>query len=239
MNEFSERLFKLRKEKRLSREAVGKKIGVSKTSIKNWEDGENSPKVEHIQALAKFFDVDFNWLLSGKGSAKKDGTPVNQVEFQEISDWDDNEPLDAGEVEIVFYKDLSFACGHGTDGIAYQDETRRLRLSRKTLDSRGTTKDQVFAARVFNNSMEPTINDGDTIIVDRSKTKIKDGYIFAIEHGGLFLCKRLYRMPNNGIRVVSDNSIEYQEFVLSEQEQIDQNFNIIGWVMSVQSLFNW
>lgn len=45
MSTVGERIFKLRKDKKLSREFLGEKIGVSKTAIKNWEDGQNSPFV--------------------------------------------------------------------------------------------------------------------------------------------------------------------------------------------------
>lgn len=71
MSTFSERLYKLRKEKKLARDALGAKIGVSKTAIKNWEDGENMPKVEHVQALAKYFGVPFDWLATGGQNTKK------------------------------------------------------------------------------------------------------------------------------------------------------------------------
>lgn len=70
MSTFPERLYKLRKEKKLARDALGAKIGVSKTAIKNWEDGENMPKVEHVQALAKYFDVSFDWLATGGETGK-------------------------------------------------------------------------------------------------------------------------------------------------------------------------
>ncbi|WII94677.1 XRE family transcriptional regulator [Moraxella haemolytica] len=77
MSTFSERLYKLRKEKKLARDALGAKIGVSKTAIKNWEDGENMPKVEHVQALAKFFGVSFDWLATG-GQNTKLVEPIRQ-----------------------------------------------------------------------------------------------------------------------------------------------------------------
>lgn len=77
MSTFSERLYKLRKEKKLARDALGAKIGVSKTAIKNWEDGENMPKVEHVQALAKYFGVSFDWLATG-GQTTKKLEPIHQ-----------------------------------------------------------------------------------------------------------------------------------------------------------------
>ena len=70
MSTVGERIFRLRKDKKLSREFLGEKIGVSKTAIKNWEDGENSPKVEFLESLAKYFNVDFNWLVTGAGNGE-------------------------------------------------------------------------------------------------------------------------------------------------------------------------
>ena len=55
MESLGQRLLNLRKEKKLSREALGKMVGVSKTSIKNWEDDENTPKHEYLDRLANGF----------------------------------------------------------------------------------------------------------------------------------------------------------------------------------------
>ena len=44
METLGQRILKLRKSKKLSRETLGAKIGVSKTSIKNWEDDENEDR---------------------------------------------------------------------------------------------------------------------------------------------------------------------------------------------------
>lgn len=79
-------------------------------------------------------------------------------------------------------------------------------------------------------SMSPTINDGDTIWVDMSKETIKDGKIFVFKYGGLYMCKRLYRLPNNGFRVVSDNSDVYPEWAITGDERQENGFALIGWV---------
>ena len=68
---------------------------------------------------------------------------------------------------------------------------------------------------------------------------IKDGKIFAICLGGLFYCKRLYNLPLGGVRIVSDNSVEFPEIQLSAQEIIDQQLEIIGWVWQISSLESW
>lgn len=66
MSTLGQRILRLRKDKKLSRESLGAKIGVSKTAIKNWEDGENDPKFEHIQSIADYFKCSVEYLTSGK-----------------------------------------------------------------------------------------------------------------------------------------------------------------------------
>ena len=87
--------------------------------------------------------------------------------------------------------------------------------------------------------MKPTINDGDLIYVDENRTQIKDGRIFAIEHGGIYRCKRLYRLPNGGVRIVSDNKEEYPEEILSEEDISNQGFKILGWVWKIDKIEHW
>ncbi|KAA8731005.1 helix-turn-helix transcriptional regulator [Acinetobacter qingfengensis] len=166
-------------------------------------------------------------------------TPFRDLKLTQVEDWDSNTPLDPDEIDVVFYKDLKFACGNGFENEALDDETRRLRISRKTLDKIGATKDQIFAATTFDRSMSPTIEDGDTVYVHMGRNQIKDGKIFAIEHGGLFRCKRLYQMPNCGVRIVSDNKDEYNEEILTIDDITKQNFRVIGWVWSWQRMDKW
>lgn len=65
MNTLGQRLLGLRKDKKLSRETLGAKIGVSKTAIKNWEDGENAPKLEYLQLLSDYFKCSIEYLTDG------------------------------------------------------------------------------------------------------------------------------------------------------------------------------
>ena len=65
MQTLGKRLYNLRREKKLARDALGKKIGVSKTAIKNWEDDENAPKFEYLQLLSNYFGCSIEYLTEG------------------------------------------------------------------------------------------------------------------------------------------------------------------------------
>lgn len=159
--------------------------------------------------------------------------------YRRVDDWDSNTLVDDDEVEIVFYKSLEFACGHGKCGEVTEQEWRRLRFSRYTLNNLNIQTSNAFAATARDSSMKPLIDDGDTIFVDKGRTKIKDGKVYAIEHGGLFLCKRLYNLPNGGVRIVSDNHEEYAEIALDYNAVVQQEFKVIGWVFSISKLAKW
>lgn len=65
MQTLGQRLYQLRRDKKLARETLGTKIGVSKTAIKNWEDDENAPKLEYLRLLADYFDCGIEYLTQG------------------------------------------------------------------------------------------------------------------------------------------------------------------------------
>ena len=76
--------------------------------------------------------------------------------------------------------------------------------------------------------MSPIINNGATVYVDTGRTQIVDGKIYAINHGGLFKFKFLYRMPKGGVRIVSANAEEYPEEILTAEDIMDQEF--VSWL---------
>ena len=87
--------------------------------------------------------------------------------------------------------------------------------------------------------MTPEIKDGNTIHIDLGRKAIKDGKIYAICHGGLFMAKRLYNLPQGGVRIVSDNAVEYPEVVLTAEERKQQEFEVIGWIWQITSIQSW
>lgn len=226
----------------LSRTEFAEKTGMAYSQLANYI-GENPTKNIGRKVASRIesaFNLSENWLdqdwEQGEMTALQSNVSPN---FEPISDWDDDTPLESDECAIPFYKDFGVACGHGSDGVAYENERRRLRMSRATIDRIGSYKDKVFATLADGDSMSPTINNGDTIWVDMSKETIKDGKIFVFEYGGLFICKRLYRLPNNGLRVVSDNADVYPEWEITGEEREQNGFRLIGWVWHWSVMERW
>jgi transcriptional regulator with XRE-family HTH domain len=87
-NNFAERLKSLRKEKKLTLEELGKKVGVSKVMMSLYEKGEKAPKVATLQKLADVLEVSVDYLLGRSPFTQSEEHLLNNLELDlaEIKD---------------------------------------------------------------------------------------------------------------------------------------------------------
>lgn len=222
------RLKQARKNAGKSQKDVVDAVGITQSALSQLENGLVASS-SHLPSIANYLGVDALWLQTG----------VESNQLFVVDSWDSNTPLDDDEVEIPFFKDFSFACGDGSFNEAIVNERRKLRMSKTTLRNLAITESNAVAATASGDSMTPTINDGDTIHIDLGRKEIKDGRIYVICIGGLHYCKRLYNLPFGGVRIVSDNSEEYEEIRLTAEERESQQFEIIGWIWQIAKLEKW
>lgn len=64
--ELNEKIQELRKQKGLTQEELAASLFVSRTAISKWESGRGYPNIESLKAIAKFFEVTIDELLSGE-----------------------------------------------------------------------------------------------------------------------------------------------------------------------------
>lgn len=211
---------------KLSQEETAKIMDESPQTITNWKKRGIS-KSGALKAAA-CFGVSAHWILSGEGAKSNDAV-------SKVSEWDQNTPIEDDEVEIPFYKEILVSCGSGSLIEIIGNETRKLRMSKATLRQYGVESSNAYALTAFGDSMTPVINNGATVYVDIGRTSIIDGKIYAINHGGLFKFKYLYRMPKGGVRIVSANKEEYPEEVLTAEEIIEQDFCVVAYAFNVQN----
>ena len=72
---FGDRLAAARDAASLSQAQLGKRLGVKRSTIENWEDDRAEPRANRLQMLAGVLNVSLVWLMTGEG----DG-PVYEVE---------------------------------------------------------------------------------------------------------------------------------------------------------------
>ena len=62
--EFNEKLQELRKQKGMTQEELAERLYVSRTAISKWESGRGYPNIDSLKAIARFFSITVDELLS-------------------------------------------------------------------------------------------------------------------------------------------------------------------------------
>ena len=80
--------------------------------------------------------------------------------------------------------------------------------------------------RVLGDSMSPTIQEDDTVMIDIGKKSIKEGMIYAIRFDSTVMIKRLAFRPGGRMLIISDNRHEYEPY-----EADAKDLHIIGQII--------
>lgn len=108
------------------------------------------------------------------------------------------------DVLIPFYTDIRAAAGAGAaNGEAI--EPLHLKFRGESLRRKGINPATAMVIYADGDSMEPLIDNRDTIMFDTSKTDILDGKLYVIEVDGEALVKRLHRRPGARVLIKSEN----------------------------------
>lgn len=108
---------------RLKREA---KFAISDRAINKWLKAETLPDHHNIEALAKFLDVNFNWLAAGQGekttkpSASDLVHELKDVEIIKNSNTVQVSDDASGMIEIPLYG-VYFCCGDGDTNCEFHE----------------------------------------------------------------------------------------------------------------------
>lgn len=127
---------------------------------------------------------------------------------------------------IKYFPTVSVSAGGG----AYDDDTEYEKLDLpdffiNIIGGKENVKN-IEAINVTGDSMEPTLNNGNIIFIDKTKQNVsKDGIYAFINENGLFV-KRIQRRVDGGLDVISDNK-EYPMQIVNKD-----GINVLGKVVS-------
>lgn len=65
-NQTQNRIKELRKQSRLSQQALADQIGVFRNTISNWETGYSQISLENAKKVAEYFEVTIDYLLGSE-----------------------------------------------------------------------------------------------------------------------------------------------------------------------------
>ena len=194
--------------------SFAQKCGIGESSIRKYLDGR-VPSLDTAEKMASSAGVSLQWLATGEGPMLRDQAAVATARTDEFvgiprlsarlaaggGAWNED------DVEVL-------------DHIPFTQDFLSKRLGR--LKANG-----LVILEAEGDSMEPTIADGDLVMIDQRQNRLADG-IFAFVLNGVALIKRIHPTLSGGIEVISDNP-RYRTEILAGPEA--DGFQPIGKVV--------
>lgn len=222
MSTLAERLSQSMEKAGLNAQGLSRKSGVTHTSISYWLSGRNKGmRAETAQKVANALGVSALWLATG------DETPAAQPEA----------PVADDECVLIPVLGLRASAGFGyTPSWEDMEETGdKIPRLRSWFHKHHLNPASCCFLGVKGDSMEPTIWDGDKILVNRAYQPILAGKVYAFFIDGDLRVMRLIQKLDGTLIIRSDNS-GYPEEELPSDER--DRFQMIGRVVDRQGSAN-
>ncbi|SAM71762.1 putative transcriptional regulator [Cardiobacterium hominis] len=189
-------------------------IGISRNALQQWETGATEASIAAVYRLAQVYQADPLVLLSGERRAT---VPVQASN-------DDYYYIPAYEIEA--------SAGHGAFTEGATTPAKHLAFRKDWVHDRRLSPSSLSAIFTRGDSMEPTIPDGATILVDSSRIEPLDGKIYVIRIDDRLWVKRVQWILGGGLRLISDNRI-YSDIDVSKADLEHADVQICGQVVYV------
>lgn len=138
-------------------------------------------------------------------------------------------PLLADDFVTVPRYDVEACAGHGAvihseqivDHLAFRSDWVRHAL--------GVQQSDLALISVKGDSMEPTLSNGDLILLDMHQGSVEDNAIYALQHNGTLLVKRIQRRLDGSVVVSSDNPRYEAEVIRAEDVEALRVVGRVVW----------
>ncbi|MET0613651.1 MAG: helix-turn-helix transcriptional regulator [Pseudomonas caspiana] len=225
MNTSGDRLRALLRECHLSATDFAANRKVTPQHVNNWF--KRGIPMARLDEVAELLTVNARWLRTGEGPKHPcDSANENNGGDSGASRHTSRSSL-RSDVEVPVYKEIESDTG---DVLIAEAPGKKVRLPLHVLQSMNINIDNAICVAMIGNSMADKIQDGSVIGIDRGLTRIIDGEMYALEHGGMLRVKYLYRLPGNGLRLRSHNSTEHPDELFTAEQIEQQGIRVLGWV---------
>jgi len=217
---------------------------LSYKSVEKWCKGEAYFGTKRYPVICEMLNTSQEWLMTGKGSREgSNGELINVIHEVESSEGLGLNSSGLGEPDIeefvrVPVYDVELAAGTG--GYSNGDNpVATMTVSAECLSRNNIYPPDASIVKVRGNSMESTLHNGDTILVDTAVKKPITNGIFAFIFDDELRVKRFSKQLDGTWRIISDNEDKnlYRDELISPFNI--EKLKIIGQVMTIieRSLF--
>ncbi|MFC1836760.1 S24 family peptidase [Thermodesulfobacteriota bacterium] len=210
---------------------MARALSISRSTLHNVLNRDSiGPKT--ARRIANALGLEYNWVKNGEGPMSKPGAEIEgyigfsgkeaALKVTETSDETDGASISAQSTEdFVFVPKATSKLSAGGGIIA--DKTRlpkRFGFRKDWIERVASDPSNIIVMEVEGDSMNGTLRHGDTVLIDLGRTDPQEGGITAIAVGDVIQVKRLEPLPNDRLRVQSDNRAYYDYTVSSDEIQV-------------------
>ena len=198
-----------------ARTKFASKCGIGENSLRQYLSG-SIPGIDKAVAIAKAGNVTLEWLITGNGPMRRGDAD---------SDFARNYVL------IPQMSHVEAAAGHGLEVISEEPDKMTAFRREWITNTMELDPDRLALIKVSGDSMTPTLNDGDLIMVDmRENHRMKSDAIYCIHDDNGLRVKRLQRLNNGTVLIKSDNPT-YDTETIDSDDTAEFTFKICGRVV--------
>lgn len=220
----------------LARDAYDKRIQkLSGTTGKPFYDLQRkrgvNPRTQMLKYMAESLEQPYDLLRRAADGEEVDPVPYDQLS-QPTTNHASTPSLEemAAEQGWALIEEIDLALGMGATFLDPDRAPERLGIIPFKLDwLRDIYHGPITRLKVVRgrgDSMEPTIRDGDFVLIDTSRIRLDEqDVVWAISYGDLGMIRRLRQLPGGGVQLMPDNA------VVRTTEAYDGELHIMGRVI--------
>lgn len=211
-----------------NRRQAAEQLEVSVDSLRRYCKGEISPDAEFLARLSALSGYSVGYIVTGREPIRSFDDALDTLRegaaeaAQHVADA--TGPYDEQSERFVYVAryDIEASTGGGSE-VHSEQVVDYLAFRRDWIAAQRLKPENLALIETLGDSMEPTIEDGDLVLVDLARREIKRPGIYVLRRDSTLLAKRLeLRWDADGVVVRSDNQA-YDDQVLdqAEAEQLD------------------
>jgi len=183
------RLTQAREAKGIKKSAFATLVGVKPSSVTDWENGDTKMIVgANLMRVCSVLEISPDWLIDGIGDMEGAASPsIPGAMPVVISDENDDNFY---HIPLVKFRISAGVTGFQTEPDG-NDET--FVVSKAWARNKGFHYELLVAIRVKGQSMEPTLYEGDIVVINTGDRKMVDNAVFAMNYDGESVVKRMSR----------------------------------------------
>ncbi|MDK6290894.1 MULTISPECIES: LexA family protein [Aerococcus] len=148
----AENIKRLMSKRNISRTKLSDDLGISYTTVSDWINGKTYPRIDKIEALANYFNVEKAELVESEATLSANMIPINRIK---------NIPI----VALVHCGEPSFAEDHIEEYVPFPDQL--------------LPQGDCYFVKAQGDSMNPIIKEDDLVLI-KKQNEVENGEIAAV-----------------------------------------------------------